>query len=141
MKRGRPPSITGLVEALDGSEEAKRRLALILETLTGRRTVAEAGQELGLSRSRLHALRTQVLQLALDAVQPRGVGRPAKGPTPEAVSSGQDELKSLRVELQAARVREEITLALPHLFRRHRPDRAPPRTHRPRHDEHGAARN
>jgi hypothetical protein len=56
MGRGRKPSVAGLVERLDGAEETKRRLALILETLTGQRSVAEVGHQLGLSARRLYEL-------------------------------------------------------------------------------------
>ena len=42
----------GLIERLEGSREAKRRLALILETLAGRQTVREAARLLGLGARR-----------------------------------------------------------------------------------------
>jgi transposase-like protein len=130
MRRGRKPSVAGLVERLDGAEETKRRLALILETLTGQRSVAEVGHQLGLSARRLYELRLQVMQDALDGLQPRPPGRPGQR-ADESSDPRAEELQRLRVELKAAQVREEIALALPHLLRRRRPARATPRK-RPR---------
>jgi hypothetical protein len=104
MRRGRKPSVVGLVERLDGAEETKRRLALILETLTGQRSVAEVGHQLGLSARRLYELRFQALQDALDGLQPRPPGRPGQRAGDESSDSHEEELQRLRVELKAAQV-------------------------------------
>ena len=48
MSRGRPPEGPGLVEKQEGSEPAKERLRVILETITGSKTVREACGELGM---------------------------------------------------------------------------------------------
>jgi hypothetical protein len=117
-----------LVERLGGSEAAKARLALILEALAGRRTVAEVCEQLGLGERRLHALRQRALQAAVDSLEPRPAGRPAAAEAADArvvVLEGQ--VQELRLELRAAQIREEIALAMPHLLRRPRRAKKAPR--------------
>ena len=117
-----------LVEDLGGSAEAKRRFALILETLAGHRTVRGAARLLGLGARRFHILRRQFLEESVDRLEPRAPGRP--GREPEAVDGRiaalQEELQRLRIELQAAQIREEIALAMPHLLQRSRTPKKPP---------------
>lgn len=119
MKRGRPPDGVSHVDRLEGPEELKRRLRLLLETIVGSVSVPQACAELGLSESRLHELRREALVGALGALMPRPSGRPAAAPV---TTSREDELQSrvkeLEVELQAAYVRTELALAMPHLFKR-----------------------
>jgi hypothetical protein len=110
-----------LVDHLNGSTEAKARLHALLETLSGRQTVGQASQALGISVRRLHAMRHALLQEILDRLEPKPAGRPTRS----AVSSGQTaaleaELRRLRLELQAARIREEIALAMPSVLTRSR---------------------
>jgi hypothetical protein len=56
--RGRHPSGPEYVEHLQGSAQAKERLRLILETMTGKRRVQEACQLLKISPQRFEQLRT-----------------------------------------------------------------------------------
>ena len=132
MARGRRPSVSRLLKGLDGSEEARQRLELILDTLAGHQTLADAAGQLGLSDRHLHTLRMQLLQQALYWLQPRPPGRPEQRTLATTLDPRAEEIQRLRVELNAARVREEIALALPHLLRRRRPDRATPRNRRKR---------
>ena len=108
----------GMVEDLEGSDEAKRRMKVILETLAGQRTILDACLELGIGKSAFHELRKRVLQAALTDVEPRPPGRPPTAEPPEA--SEVDRLKSendrLRTDLEVAHVREEILLAMPEVF-------------------------
>lgn len=119
MGSGRPPEGVEHVERLDGPQELKRRLRLILETLVGRLSVSEACEQLGVSASRLHELRRQALSGALGALMPRPPGRPAAAAS--GASSREQELEArireLEVDLQAALVRTELALAMPQLFR------------------------
>jgi transposase-like protein len=114
----RPPEGVGHVERLDGPEDLKRRLRVLLDTLTGRVSVAQACEELGVSESRLHELRRQALVGALGALMPKPAGRPA---TAETTTTREKELEGrieeLEVDLQAALVRTELALAMPELFR------------------------
>jgi transposase-like protein len=106
------------VDRLDGPEELKWRLRVLLETITGAVSVAQACEELGVSESRLHELRRQALTGALGALMPKPAGRPA---TPEATTARETDLegriRELEVDLQAALVRTELALAMPELFR------------------------
>jgi hypothetical protein len=120
MRRGRRPAGAGIVDRLDGPIEAKERLRLILETLTGQRTMQDAGQLLGISERRFYVLRKEFLSSALGTLQPRNIGRPARAPVAgdEQLTELETEVQRLRVELHAARIREELALAMPHLLRR-----------------------
>src|SRR6185369_11696428 len=113
--RGRRPAGPEYVEQLHGSANARQRLRVVLETLAGRLRVQEACAQLGIGEVRFHELRRTVLEAALAAVEPRPAGRP-----PRAAATGAAEaqglsqrLDELSIELQAARIGEEIALILP----------------------------
>jgi hypothetical protein len=111
--RGRKPSGPAAAQRLPGSALAHERLRVVLETLAGTCRVQEACARLGLSEQRFDQLRTQVLQAGLDSLEPRRAGRRPR-PTPAAdVAALQARVAELEIELRAARVREEIALALP----------------------------
>ena len=113
--RGRRPAGPDYVAKLRGPEEAKRRLEVVLRTLAGECRVAEACQALGVSESRFHELRHEALQAALDGLAPRPPGRrPAPAADPR-VADLEREARRLRLETEAARMREEIALVLPKL--------------------------
>lgn len=119
MVRGRRPSGPRLVQGLQGSELAKHRLQVVLQTVAGERTIFEACQELGIGTSAFHALRRQTLQVALADLEPRPVGRPRR----EAVSAEAEQLTELEAErdrlsqeLQLSQVREELALCMPAVF-------------------------
>ena len=82
-RRGRKPTGTNLVEHLEGSERAKTRLKAILETLSGERTIPEVCEELGIHESMFHRVRSEVLQTALDRLEPRPLGRPPLPTSPQ----------------------------------------------------------
>jgi hypothetical protein len=115
----RPVKGPELVDDLEGEQEAKRRLKVILAQISGEQTVAEAMAELGLGRSTFFELRSKVLQSALAGLAPKPRGRPAAVAErdPEADAA---ELARLRAEydrqlteLQIANVREELRLVMP----------------------------
>jgi hypothetical protein len=111
--RGRKPSGPAAVARLPGSPPAHERLQAVLETLAGTCRVQEACRRLGLSEQRFDQLRTRVLQAGLDSLEPRPPGRRPR-PVPAAdVAALQARVAELEIELRAARVREEIALALP----------------------------
>ena len=114
----RPPEGVAHVDRLDGPEDLKWRLRVILETLTGRVSVAQACEELGVSESRLHELRQEALIGALGALMPKPAGRPATAETtPAREPDLEARIQELEVDLQAALVRTELALAMPELFR------------------------
>ena len=113
--RGRRPSGPECVEHLAGSERAKERLQVVLQTLAGTCRVQEACRRLGVSEPRFHQLRTQVLEAALARLEPRPAGRPAQPPSAdqERLVALADRLAAQDVALRAAEARAEIALALP----------------------------
>jgi|HubBroStandDraft_6_1064221.scaffolds.fasta_scaffold357528_2 hypothetical protein len=118
VTRGRPPEGPGLAERLDGPEDDRRRLRVILETISGQRTIASACEELGIKSARFHELRTQALQAALEAIAPGAAGRPPKpDETPDPkVAELEAKVRDLDLELRASHVREQVALTMPHLL-------------------------
>jgi transposase len=114
-RRGRPTEGVGHVDKLEGEEAEKQRLRLILQTLNGELSVKEAAEALGLSESRVHELRDQALQGALDALTPKAAGRPMQVETPEQKENRElkAQLLEAQKELLAERVRTEVALAFP----------------------------
>ena len=114
----RPPEGVGHVDRLDGPEDLKRRLRVLLDTLAGRVSVTQACAELGVSESRLHELRRQALVGALGALMPKPSGRPVTSETTTVREKDLEaRIQELEVDLQAALVRTELALAMPELFR------------------------
>lgn len=119
MDRGRPPKGPELADNVDASEQARLRLKVILQTIAGELTIPQACEQLSLGEARFHELRTEWLQAAAAALEPKPPGRPA-----QITPQDRDEMKRLReraenleLHLQAARVREQIALTMPHLLR------------------------
>ena len=113
--RGRLPSGPDYVAKLAGSEEARRRLQLILQTLAGSTRVQQACAELGIGAARFHELRLDALQGAVAQLELRPAGRPALPPADPHVAELQGRIEQLELELQAAQTRTEIALVLPRL--------------------------
>ena len=110
---------TELVHKLDGSELAKQRLKAILQTLSGELSVPEACEFLQLSEARFHELRSEWLQSACGALEPKAAGRPAPPPPNEKdvkIQRLEEQIKDLRIDLRAAQVREELALVMPHVL-------------------------
>ncbi len=115
----RPVMGPELVDGLQGEQQAKQRLKVILKQLSGELTVAEATAALGIARSTFFELRDKVLQSALAGLAPKPRGRP-----PRAADAEDDaaELARLRLEydrqlteLQIANVKQELRLVMPEL--------------------------
>lgn len=117
MPAGRPPQKTALVESLTGPEELKARLRVILATLSGELTIAQACQQLNVGESRFHELRKQALEGALKAIEPGQSGRPGKELTPEQakLQEMQQQLEKLEYELRLSKTQAELAKALPHV--------------------------
>ena len=111
--RGRKPSGPAVAQRLAGSALARQRLQVVLETLAGTCRVQEACARLHISEQRFDQLRTQVLQAGLDSLEPRRAGRRPQVVPAAEVQALQARVSELEIELRAARVREEIALALP----------------------------
>jgi HAMP domain-containing protein len=119
MSRGRPPKGPELVEGIEGSELAKLRLKVILQTVAGEITVADACTQLNVSEARFHELRSDVLRTAAQALEPKPAGRPAKEVPKEAdeVARLKKEIQELKIDLRAAQIREELSLLMPHVLK------------------------
>lgn len=113
--RGRPPSGPSYVQQLPGSEQARQRAEVILQTLAGTTPVQQACALLGVGETRFHQLRQEMLTAAIEALEARPSGRPAQVVPPAAapLQQLQEQLSQLQVDLRVAQVREEIALVLP----------------------------
>ncbi len=60
---------------LTGSDEAKRKAAVILEALCGLRSTQAASDELGIAVVRYYVLETRMMQAMIDALEPQARGR------------------------------------------------------------------
>lgn len=119
MPAGRPPKGPRLVEGLDASEEAKKKLQVILETITGDLSVSEACERLGVSESRFHQLRDEVLAAGASSLEPKPRGRPRKVEEPgvSELSALRKQVKDLEEELEFSRARTVLATAFPHLVK------------------------
>ena len=113
--RGRRPVGPEYAEQLVGSETAKLRVKLILETMAGTCRLKEACERLGISEQRFHQLREEMMTAAVKALEPGHAGRPAhtKAPAEEQVVALEKQLQAKEVELRASKAREEIALIMP----------------------------
>jgi hypothetical protein len=118
MPRGRPPLGPELADRVEGSAPAKERLKIILATIAGYVTVADACEKLGINEARFHELRTEWLQASVMHLEPKPLGRPATQVTPEAteIASLKQQVQELEIDLRAAQIREEIALLMPHVL-------------------------
>lgn len=113
--RGRKPAGPEYAEKLSGSEIAKLRTKVILETMAGTCRLKEACERLSVSEQRFHQLRENMMTAAVKALEPGHAGRPAHTPTPieEQVVALEKQLQDKEVELRASKAREEIALIMP----------------------------
>jgi Helix-turn-helix domain len=119
MNAGRPPEGSKHVDRLSGADEDKQRLKVVLETISGEKTIEQACEALHVSPSRFHELRREALQAALDGLTPAAAGRPKLDDPPVDpghVKALAAENKRLKEELLASYTRTEIALAMPHLL-------------------------
>ena len=117
-KRGRTIQGPKAVQGMEGSEHAKQRLQVILETVTGSLSIKEACDRLNIGRSAFYELRRKALQHALEGLEPGPPGRPriAADTENERIAELEQELTDLRIDLEASRIREELAIAMPHVL-------------------------
>lgn len=113
--RGRRPAGPDYVDGLEGSQLARHRLKVILQTLKGECRLSEACTELNISPQRFHQLREEALTGALLSIEPGSPGRRPQTPSPDAerIRALEAELAAKEVELKAAWARAEIATILP----------------------------
>ncbi len=119
---GRRPDPAAIITRLAGSPQAQQRLDLMLQTLTGKSPLPEAAARLGLGRSRFCLLRQEMLQAALESLEPKARGRPPLQTTPQEqqIAALQEQVQALKIDLKAAQIREELALLMPHVLQRKR---------------------
>jgi len=112
---GRKPVGPALAERVSGSEQARQRLRVLLETITGDKSMDAACQALGIQKTQLFKLRARVLEAAAAALEPLPVGRPPQTVDAQAARIAElaAHIKQLEVELEASRLRVELAQALP----------------------------
>jgi hypothetical protein len=118
MARGRPVIGVDLVERLDGPRLQRRQMRVLLGTITGVVTIAQACAELGLGRARVHQLRWRVLEAGFAALGPRPRGRPPHPAPSRDLQQLQARIRELELALHTTALRSEIALTLPHLLTR-----------------------
>ena len=120
MRAGRKVNVRELFESRGGSELARRRALLLVKNLRGELTMAEVGRELGVNEAMAYRYREQFLEAAIEGLEPRAVGRPAKESAEEIVSAEELEVRvqELERELRVAKLREELLREVPELGRK-----------------------
>ena len=115
--RGRRPVGPEYAEQLEGSDTAKLRAKVILETMAGTCRLKEACERLGISEQRFHQLREEMMTAAVKALEPGHAGRPVHTPTPaeEQVVALEQQLQDKEIELRSAKARAEIAVVMPDL--------------------------
>jgi hypothetical protein len=114
---GRKPVGPKLAERVEASAEAKQRLEVVLETITGAKTMDQACRALGIEKSMLFVLRRRALQAAAESLQAQRIGRPPLEAASEEVgriAELEAEILRLQAELKASQIRVELATALPH---------------------------
>lgn len=120
-RMGRKPQGSELVERLSGSDHAKARLKVFLETLSGELTVDEACRRLDICPSRFFEQRMAWLHESIDLLEPRAAGRPRQAePTLSAEEAQALRQRVLELEARAAavEVQAELVRTLPHVVAR-----------------------
>ena len=112
--RGRHPSGPEFVQKLEGSAQAKQRARVLLETVAGTCRVSEACARLGISEPRFDQLRLEALQAAVDRLEARPTGRPARTVSAAEVELEQlqEENAELKAKLKAALIRADLAVTL-----------------------------
>lgn len=119
MASGRPSSGVDLVEQVDGSRAVRRRVRVVLLTIAGALTIAEACAEIGVGRTYFFALRERMLQGAVDALRPRPRGRPRRPAEDDADRRAlRARIRELELALRTTQLRSEIALTMPYLLDR-----------------------
>jgi len=113
--RGRRPMGPELVDRLTGSELARERVKVVLQTMTGELRVQEACELLQISEQRFDELRLEAIQAAVASLEPKPTGRPPRPTTIGAAEADQlrQRVAELEAELAVATVRADLAAALP----------------------------
>ena len=116
---GRPPLGLELVNRTHGTKRAKARLKVILQTLTGERSLRSACQALGLEETAFHKLRNGFLQKCIDDLERQRPGRKPVLKSAEATRIETLERELLRAQqtIEVLELREEISQVMPQILK------------------------
>jgi hypothetical protein len=128
IMRGRKPMGPEVVDRLDGSEQARLRVKVILQTMTGELRVQEACTRLGLSEQRFDEVRLEAIAAAIAALETKPAGRPARAAADAVHAELTQRIADLQGQLQAALLRAELAAIAPRRGRGSKKSR--PRTSR-----------
>lgn len=111
----RTPNVRRLIEGREGSELAKQRLALFIETLSGKCSVQDACAKLGVNEAAFHARRSKWLGEVLELLEPRKGGPKPRERTVSRTEVAElaEKIVDLERELKASQVREELAVVMP----------------------------
>ena len=117
---GRKPTGTKLLDKFTASPRALARMRAILETVSRQKTIPEACAELEIGEAMFHRIRAEAMAAALEALEPKPMGRPRTATTAPSTAAAalEQENQDLKIELRAAEVRAEIAQSMPHLLTR-----------------------
>lgn len=113
--RGRLPSGPDFIDRVPGSELAKNRARVLLQTIAGTCRVQEACACLGISEPRFDQLRIHGVAQLVQSMEPRPAGRPPRltSPVEEQIRELQHKVAALEMQVKIAQTRAEIALVLP----------------------------
>jgi hypothetical protein len=116
----RPPNAARLVERHEGSALAKKRLRLFLETVAGRRTVAQACEALGVNEAAFYRMRDRWIVESIEGLEPRPSGPKPREPTLSAAEGAEltERIARLEREVRASAVRAELASVLPGVLKK-----------------------
>lgn len=101
------------IDKVEADLVVKKRLRMVLETLSGETKTQDAIRELGISETYFHKLRDRALAGAAQALTPARPGRKPK-PKPAAdVVRLEAKVAKLELQLQVEQLRHELELAVP----------------------------
>lgn len=114
---GRRSDLTQLVDALEGSDDAKRRMRAITRAATNDLSVAAAAAEIDVSPQRFHEMRADMLQAGIAALEAKPAGRPKAAIDPESDLVAENAALRERIRyLEVAREADGLRMRVKALF-------------------------
>jgi hypothetical protein len=106
-----------IAEKLEGSEQARTRMRVVLETIAGKKRVLDACKELGICEQRFETIRQEAIQAGVTELELGQAGRPRKSSTEadQQIALLNKQIAELQAQLQATTIRAEMATTLPRL--------------------------
>lgn len=102
MGRGRKTTGLDLIKKCPASNLAKARFEAYFSSLNGTKTIGQAAQELGITGAAFCKGRSQWLHQALEALEPKPLGRPAKeaDPQEQVIAGLEGKIRDLTIKIK-----------------------------------------